>query len=70
MAETKPKMTTIAGRPSLVQEYLPSAHGVYVQCRLESGQDMFIPLTEIIAAGLTFDKPQKEVKSHGHPESR
>jgi len=68
MAETKPEMTTIAGRPTLVQSYLPNANGVYVQCRLANGQDVFIPLNEIFAAGLTFDKPQKEVK-HGHPES-
>lgn len=44
----KPEMTTIGHRPSKVA-HLGTTSGVYVQCRLPSGEDVYVPLKEIFA---------------------
>jgi hypothetical protein len=45
--DTKPHMTTIAGRPAKVVSRLKSIDGVHVQCRLADGTDAFVLLSEI-----------------------
>jgi hypothetical protein len=43
----KPHMTTIGRRPANVVDHLASIDGVYVQCRLPSGEDVHVSLREI-----------------------
>jgi hypothetical protein len=43
----KPHMTTIGRRPANVVRHLSTIDGVYVQCRLPSGEDAHVPLREI-----------------------
>lgn len=42
-----PHMTTIGRRPANVANSLITIDGVYVQCRLSSGEDVHVPLREI-----------------------
>lgn len=44
-----PIMTVVNGRPAKVLEHLSSSNGVFVQCRVPGGEDVFVPLSEIIA---------------------
>jgi hypothetical protein len=43
----KPSMTTIGRRPANVLGHLSTIDGVYVQCRLPSGEDAHVPLKDI-----------------------
>jgi hypothetical protein len=45
----EPVMTTIGNRPAKVAR-LHSIDGTYVQCRLPSGDDAFVPLSDVFAA--------------------
>lgn len=40
-------VTTIGGRPAIVQTDLSSSSDVYVLCRLDSGEDVHVPLSAI-----------------------
>lgn len=40
----KPHMTTIGRRPANVVNSLSTIDGIYVQCRLPSGEDVHVPL--------------------------
>jgi hypothetical protein len=43
----KPHMTTIGSRPANVVRTLSTIDGVYVQCRLPSGEDVHVPLRAV-----------------------
>jgi hypothetical protein len=45
----KPTMTTIASRPANVVRTLSTIDGVYIQCRLPSGEDAQVPLRAVYA---------------------
>jgi hypothetical protein len=42
-----PEMTTIHRRPTKLLAHLQTSAGVYVQCRLSSGEDVHVSLQEI-----------------------
>lgn len=48
MAQDKPEMTTVAGRPTKIAN-ITSADGVLVQCRLPTGEDVYVPLKELFS---------------------
>jgi hypothetical protein len=45
----KLQMTTIGSRPANVVRTLSTIDGVYVQCRLPSGEDAHVPLRAVYA---------------------
>jgi hypothetical protein len=40
-------MTTLEGKPTPVLRKLSGIDGVYVQCRIASGEDVYVPLREV-----------------------
>jgi len=60
-------MTTLEGRPTPVLRKLQGIDGVYVQCRLASGEDVYVPLREIYA--LFARELTQEVRMQGGASS-
>jgi hypothetical protein len=50
-------MVTIGHRPALVVTSLERSIGVYVQCRLPSGEDVYVPLRELFRL---FEKERRQ----------